>query len=74
MIEEIKNKLERLEELEDEIKDLQKKLDNLRQERDKYDGALNIALEHLGYQGADHDGFCRERYECNVYGDDLVIE
>tara|TARA_R110002051_G_scaffold176582_3_gene246554 strand:- start:1321 stop:1677 length:357 start_codon:yes stop_codon:yes gene_type:complete len=58
----------------EEVKRLRKELDEVYQERDKYDGALNIALEHLGYQGADHEWFCREKYQCNVYGDDLEEE
>tara|TARA_R100001510_G_C7441434_1_gene70483 strand:- start:40 stop:504 length:465 start_codon:yes stop_codon:yes gene_type:complete len=55
-----------------EVKRLRKELSKVEQERDKYDGALNIALEHLGYQGADHDEFCKEQYECNAYGDELL--
>ena len=57
-----------------EVERLRKELDEVYKERDKYDGALNIALEHLGYQGADHEWFCREKYQCNVYGDDLEEE
>jgi hypothetical protein len=57
-----------------EVKKLREELSKVEEERDKYDGALNIALEHLGYQGADHDGFCKDKYECNVYGDDLEEE
>ena len=57
-----------------EYKKLREELSKVEEERDKYDGALNIALEHLGYQGADHDGFCKDKYECNVYGDDLEEE
>ena len=52
-----------------EVKRLREKLDKVTQERDKNSGALNIALEHLGYQGADHEQLCKEQYECNVYGD-----
>ena len=59
-------------ELLEEVKRLREELDKAEQERDKYDGALNIALEHLGYQGADHDWFCKEQYECNAYGDELL--
>ena len=55
-----------------EVKWLREKLDEAEQERDKNSGALNIALEHLGYQGADHGQFCKEQYECNVYGDELI--
>ena len=55
-----------------EVKRLREKLDKAEQERDKNSGALNIALEHLGYQGADHEQFCKEQYECNVYGDELI--
>ena len=55
-------------------KRLREELDEAQRERNKYDGALNIALEHLGYQGADHDWFCKEKYQCNVYGDDLEDE
>ena len=37
---------------------------------EKAEGALEMALEHLGYVGADHDGFCNDKYGCNVYGDE----
>ena len=57
-----------------EVKRLREQLDKSYQERDKNSGALNMALEHLGYQGADHEQFCKEQYECNVYGDDLESE
>jgi len=57
-----------------EVKRLREELDEVYQERDKYEGALNIALEHLGYQGADHEWFCREKYQCNVYGDELLTK
>ena len=56
----------------EEVKRLREELDKAEQKRDKYDGALNIALEHLGYQDADHDEFCKEQYECNAYGDELL--
>jgi hypothetical protein len=55
-----------------EVKRLREELDKSYQERDKNSGALNIALEHLGYQGADHEQLCKEQYECNVYGDELI--
>ena len=57
-----------------EVKRLREELEESYQKRDKNSGALNIALEHLGYQGADHEQFCKEQYECNVYGDDLESE
>tara|TARA_B100001113_G_scaffold65898_1_gene50664 strand:- start:173 stop:457 length:285 start_codon:yes stop_codon:yes gene_type:complete len=44
----------------------------LKEKLEKAEGALEMALEHLGYIGADHDGFCRDGYECNVYGDELL--
>ncbi|MAN62092.1 MAG: hypothetical protein CMI60_09105 [Parvibaculum sp.] len=65
---------EEIAKLKEKVKQLSEELEAVEQERDKYDGALNIALEHLGYQGADHEWFCREKYECNVYGDDLEDE
>lgn len=52
-------------------KQLKEELSEVKNERDKYDGALTIALEHLGYQGIDHEYFCKEKYGCNVYGDEL---
>ena len=61
-------------ELLEEVKRLREELDKSYQERDKNSGALNIALQHLGYQGADHEQFCKEQYQCNVYGDDLESE
>ena len=63
-----------IKELLAEVERLRKELDEVYQERDKYEGALNIALEHLGYQGADHEWFCREKYQCNVYGDEIIWE
>ena len=59
-------------ELLEDVKRLREELSKVKQERDKNSGALNMALEHLGYQGADHDKFCKEQYECNVYGDELL--
>ena len=41
---------------------------------EKAEGALEMALELLGYVGADHDEFCNDKYGCNVYGDDLESE
>lgn len=38
------------------------------------EGATQMALQHLGLQGADHDEFCRFKYGCNVYGDELEEE
>ena len=46
----------------------------LKEKLEKAEGALEMALEHLGYVGADHDGFCNDKYGCNVYGDDLESE
>ena len=54
-----------------EVKRLREELSKAEQETDKNSGALNMALEHLGYQLADHERFCKEQYGCNVYGDDL---
>jgi len=42
----------------------------LKQKLEKAEGALEMALEHLGYVGADHDGFCNDKYGCNAYGDE----
>jgi hypothetical protein len=39
---------------------------------DQAEGALSIALDHLGCQGADHEEWCAEGYGCNVYGDELL--
>jgi len=38
------------------------------------EGATQMALQHLGLQGADHDEFCRFKYGCNVFGDELEEE
>ena len=59
-----------IDELLAEVKRLREELSKAERKRDKYSGALNIALEHLGCQGADHEKLCKENYECNVYGDD----
>ncbi len=49
----------------EEIKVLQTKLS-------KAEGALNLALSHLGYADVDHDSYMRTEYGCTVYGDDYV--
>tara|TARA_R110001592_G_scaffold21153_4_gene85852 strand:- start:309 stop:740 length:432 start_codon:yes stop_codon:yes gene_type:complete len=64
--------VEWVEELLTQVKRLREELEEAKQKRDKNSGALNIALEHLGYQGADHEQFCKEQYGCNVYGDELI--
>tara|TARA_R110002012_G_scaffold62914_1_gene165494 strand:- start:28061 stop:28477 length:417 start_codon:yes stop_codon:yes gene_type:complete len=56
-----------------EVKQLREELDEVYQEKDKCEGALNIALEHLGYH-TNHEWFCREKYQCNVYGDELLTK
>jgi len=55
-----------------EVKRLREELDKAEQKEIKFAGALSIALEHLGYLDADHDEFCKEQYECNVFGDELL--
>jgi|TARA_B100000085_G_C18211437_1_gene377857 hypothetical protein len=57
-----------------EVKRLREELSKAEQKIDKYSGALDMALEHLGYAGADHEDYCREGWGCNVYGDDLEDE
>ena len=57
-----------------EVKRVREELSKVKQERDKNSGALNMALEHLGHQGADHEWFCEDGWGCNVYGDDLESE
>lgn len=47
-------------------------IEDLRRRLNKAEGALNIALEHLGWQGADHDKYCADNYDCNAYGDKLL--
>ena len=60
-----------IDELLAEVKRLREELSKAERKRDKYSGALDMALEHLGYAGADHEEYCREGWGCNVYGDDL---
>lgn len=47
-------------------------LSRLKRQLSQAEGALQMALDHLGWQGADHMGYCAEGYGCNVYGDDLL--
>lgn len=47
------------------IEDLQRRLN-------KAEGALNIALSHLGWLGADHYAFCVDNYDCDTFGDELL--